>query len=68
MNSSNPYAEYIVSHSQTPNFCKNAYYILINKAKNENNTALTAAYSHQRQDYSNMLSTQCEGYAQAVVK
>ena len=63
-----PYAEYIVSHSQTPNFCKNAYYTLINKAKNENNAELTAVYSYRRQDYSNMLTTQCEGYAQAVVK
>lgn len=63
-----PYAEYIVAHSQTPNFCKNAYYTLINKAKNENNAALTATYSYLRQDYSNILTTQCEGYAQAVVK
>lgn len=63
-----PYAEYIISHSQTPNFCTNAYYTLINKAKNANNAELTAAYSHQRQDYSNMLTTQCEGYAQAVLK
>ena len=63
-----PYAEYIVSHSQTPNFCKNAYYTLINKAKHANNAELTAVYSYRRQDYSNMLTTQCEGYAQAVVK
>lgn len=63
-----PYAEYIVTHSQTPNFCTNAYHTLIGKAKNENNAELTAAYSYRRQDYSNMLTTQCEGYAQAVVK
>ncbi len=63
-----PYAEYIVSHSQTPNFCTNAYYTLINKAKHENNAELTAAYSYRRQDYSNLLTTQCEDYAQAVVK
>lgn len=63
-----PYAEYIIANSQTPNFCTNACYTLINKAKNENNAELTAAYSYQRQDYSNMLTTQCEGYAQAVVK
>ena len=63
-----PYAEYIVNHSTTPALCKNAYYTLITKAKNENNAELTAAYSHQRQDYSNIFTTQCEGYAQAVVK
>lgn len=63
-----PYAEYIVGHSQTPNFCKNAYYTLISKARKENNTDLMAIYAYKRQDYNELLSTQRESTARAVVQ
>ena len=45
-----PYAQYIIEHSKNPNYLVNAYYCLMQDAKNKNNTQLLSYYSHARTD------------------
>ena len=60
-----PYAEWILTNSNNPNYCSNAYYVLIENAKTNNNVKLLAAYSHQREDINRLLEQQNEWYALA---
>lgn len=60
-----PYAEWIVANSENPNYCSNAYYILIENAKANNNVELLATYSHQREDINRLLEQQNECYSLA---
>ena len=60
-----PYAEWIVANSENPNYCSNAYYILIENAKANNNVELLATYSHQRADKNRLLAQQNECYSLA---
>ena len=59
------YAEWIVANSENPNYCSNAYYILIENAKANNNVELLATYSHQREDINRLLEQQNECYSLA---
>ena len=45
-----PYAKFIVEHSTSPNYIANAYYCLMQDAKNQNNVELLSQYSHARTD------------------
>ena len=45
-----PYAKLIVEYSTNPNHLSNAYYCLMQDAKNNNNTELLSQYSHARAD------------------
>ena len=45
-----PYAKFIVEHSTSPNYIANAYYCLMQDAKNKNNTELLSQFSHARAD------------------
>ena len=45
-----PYAQYIIEHSKNPNYLVNAYYCLMQDAKEKNNTLLLSKYSHARAD------------------
>ena len=45
-----PYAKFIVEHSTNPNYFANAYYCLMQDAKNQNNVELLSQYSHARTD------------------
>ena len=60
-----PYAEWIVTNSNNPNYCSNAYYILIENAKANNNVELLATYAHQREDINRLLEQQNECYSLA---
>ena len=60
-----PYAEWIVANSENLNYCSNAYYILIENAKANNNVELLATYSHQREDTNRLLEQQKEWYSLA---
>jgi tetratricopeptide (TPR) repeat protein len=45
-----PYAKLIVEYSTNPNHLSNAYYCLMQDAKNKNNTELLSQFSHARTD------------------
>ena len=45
-----PYAKLIVEYSKNPNHLSNAYYCLMQDAKNKNNTELLSQFSHARTD------------------
>jgi hypothetical protein len=44
------YAQRIIEHSNNPNHLVNAYYCLLQDAKNRNNAQLLSYYSHARTD------------------
>ena len=44
------YALFIIDHSNNPNYLVNAYYCLMQNAKNKNNVELLSKYSHARTD------------------
>ena len=50
-----PYAKFIVEHSTNPNYIANAYYCLMQDAKNQNNVELLSQYSHARTDAQRLL-------------
>ena len=50
-----PYAKLILSHSNNPNYLSNAYYCLMQDAKNKSNTELLSQYSHARTDAQQLL-------------
>ena len=51
----NYYAQRIVSTSKNPNYIANAYYCLMQDAKNNNNVELLSRYSHLRTDAQKIL-------------
>ena len=62
------YAEYIINHSNNSNYRLNAYFILINKATQENQVDLVAKYSAARQDTHRILDSLIESYALGTQK
>ena len=50
-----PYAKLIVEYSTSPNYIANAYYCLMQDAKNQNNVELLSQYSHARTDAQRLL-------------
>ena len=45
-----PYAQCIIKQSNNPNYISNAYYCLMQDAKDNDNTQLLSKYSHARTD------------------
>ena len=63
-----PYAQWIISNSNNPNYRLNAYYTLITKATQENQINLLAEYSEARQDTHRILESLNETYSIATQK
>ena len=61
-----PYAKLILSVSNNPNYISNAYYCLMQDAKNKNNTELLSQYAHARTDAQRLMSGDANKYAEAV--
>ena len=68
LDSAIPYAQWIISNSNNPNYRLNAYYILITKATQENQINLLAEYSEARQDTHRILESLNETYSIATQK
>ena len=68
LDSAIPYAKWIISHSNNPNYRLNAYFIVIKKATQENQTNLLAEYSEARQDTHRILESLNESYSLATEK
>ena len=62
------YAKYIITHSNNPSFLSNAYYHLVNYAKDNNDMDDIFMYSHLREDEDRKLQHVSESYAQAALK
>ena len=62
------YAKYIITHSNNPSFLSNAYYHLVNYAKDNNDMDDIFMYSHLREDEDRKLQHVSESYAQATLK
>lgn len=62
------YAKYIITHSNNPSFLSNAYYHLVNYAKENNDMETIFMYSHLREDEDRKLQHVSESYAQASDK
>ena len=62
------YAKYIITHSNNPSFLSNAYYHLMNYAKDNNDVDAIFMYSHLREDEDRKLQHISESYAQASSK
>ena len=50
-----PYAQCIIKQSNNPNYISNAYYCLMQDAKEQDNTQLLSKYSHARADAQKLL-------------
>lgn len=68
INSAIPYAKLIVEHSTNPNYLSNAYYCLMQYAKEKDNTQLLSKYSHARIDVLKSLRDNTNNYAEATPK
>ena len=68
INSAIPYAKLIVEHSTNPNYLSNAYYCLMQDAKEKDNTQLLSKYSHARTDALKLLRDNTNTYAEATPK
>lgn len=68
INSAIPYAKLIVEHSTNPNYLSNAYYCLMQDAKEKDNTQLLSKYSHARTDVLKSLRDNTNTYAEATPK
>ncbi len=68
INSAIPYATLIVEHSTNPNYLSNAYYCLMQDAKEKDNTQLLSKYSHARTDALKSLRDNTNTYAEATPK
>lgn len=66
INSAIPYAKLIVEHSTNPNYLSNAYYCLMQDARNKNNLKQLSIYSHTRTDALNLLRKNTKNYAEAL--
>ena len=62
------YAKYIITHSNNPSFLSNAYYHLVNYAKENNDMETIFMYSHLREDEDRKLQHVSESYAQTALK
>ena len=62
------YAQYIIESSNNPNYLVNAYYCLMQDAKEKNDTQLLSNYSHSRTDALKLLRDNMVNDAEAVPK
>ena len=67
-NSAIPYAEYIISQSKNPAYRSNAYYILMQSAKLNNDVNQLSEYSRAREDEDRKIQHDAELCAQATLK
>jgi hypothetical protein len=68
INEALPYAKLIVEHSVNPNYLSNAYYCLMQDAKEKDNTQLLSKYSHARTDALKLLRDNTNKYAEVIPK
>lgn len=68
MDSAVLYAHKLVLISHNPNYISNAYYCLMQNAKNYNNVELLSQYSHARTDALKLLGQSMVGDAEAIPK
>jgi tetratricopeptide (TPR) repeat protein len=68
INNAIPYARLLVKHSVNPNYLSNAYYCLMQDAKEKDNTQLLSKYSHARTDALKLLRDNTNKYAEAIPK
>lgn len=63
-----PYAEYIIQHSDDAVFRANAYYMLSEVARMNNDAHMLAIYSNNREDEDRIVRHRAESYAKATTK
>ena len=68
INKAIPYAKLLVEHSTNPNYLSNAYYCLMQDAKEKDNIQLLSKYSHARTDVLKTLRDNTNTYAEATPK
>ena len=68
INNAISFAKLIVEHSTNPNYLSNAYYCLMQDAKEKDNTQLLSKYSHARTDALKLLRDNTNTYAEATPK
>ena len=68
INEAIPYAKLIVEHSVNPNYLSNAYYCLMQDAKEKDNTQLLSKYSYARTDALKLLRDNTNKYAEVIPK
>ena len=68
INEAIPYAKLIVEHSVNPNYLSNAYYCLMQDAKEKYDTQLLSIYSHARTDALKLLRDNTNKYAEVIPK
>lgn len=68
INNAISFAKLIVEHSTNPNYLSNAYYCLMQDAKEKDNTQLLSKYSHARTDALKLLRNNTNKYAEATPK
>ena len=61
-----PYAQIIVDESNNPNYIVNAYYCLMQDAKNRDDAQLLSEYSHAREDANRLLNANTNNSAEAL--
>ena len=68
INNAISFAKLIVEHSVNPNYLSNAYYCLMQDAKEKDSTQLLSKYAHAREDANRLLSQSISVYAEAIPK
>ena len=66
MDSATCYAQKIVSFSKNPNYILNAYYCLMQEAKDKSDVNRLSQYAHARMDLGNILRNNTNKYAEAI--
>ena len=61
-----PYAQLIIENSSNPNYLVNAYYCLMQDAKNRDDAQLLSKYSHAREDANRLLNANTNKNAEAL--
>ena len=61
-----PYAQCVIGISNNPNYLSNAYYCLMQQAKQEGDAGLVSNYASCREDMNRVLEIHKESYTQAV--
>ena len=68
INNAISFAKLIVEHSTNPNYLSNAYYCLMQDAKEKDDTQLLSIYSHARTDALKLLRDNTNKYAEVIPK
>ena len=66
LDSALPYAQLIIENSSNPNYLVNAYYCLMQDAKNRDDAQLLSEYSHSREDANRLLNANTNNNAEAL--